>query len=280
MDRRNRADDAEQQARKPGAVDEQMVLLEKGVVKPTCSSASKRHAISVRVADVEVAESSHGIDDQASRVADDTPLAPGFRTMSRWDTIFVLLTNQVGLGVLTLPSVLKTMGLVPGTIAIVGLGGLSWFTAFELKLLYDRYPHVLNIVDMARVVGGRGFAWVTAFGMMLLVVMTAASASVTFSTAATMLSDGALGSTASIGIGCICCWVLCMPRTARFVSRSGIPSCVSILAATVVVIAGLATGKPADAPAGWRRAPVWFASPSFRDGLNACLKVCYAFSGN
>ncbi|KAH6961640.1 transmembrane amino acid transporter protein-domain-containing protein [Ilyonectria sp. MPI-CAGE-AT-0026] len=200
--------------------------------------------------------------------------------MSRRDAIFVLLTNQVGLGVLSLPGVLKTLGLVPGTVTIIGLGCLSWYTAFQLKLFYDRHPHVLNIVDMARIVGGRGFACVTAFGMLLLVVMTAASASVTFSVALSLLSDDALGSTAFIGIGCICCWILCVPRTARFVSQSGIPSCISILAATIVVIAALGAGKPVNAPAEWRRAPVWFANPSFRDGLNACLKICYAFSGN
>ncbi|RSL43724.1 hypothetical protein CEP54_014964 [Fusarium duplospermum] len=100
--------------------------------------------------------------------------------MGRRDAIFVLLTNQVGLGVLSLPGVLKTLGLVPGTVAIIGLGCLSWYTAFELKLFYDRHPHVLNIVDMARIVGGRGFACVAAFGMILLVVMTAASASICY----------------------------------------------------------------------------------------------------
>ncbi|RSL45862.1 hypothetical protein CEP54_014106 [Fusarium duplospermum] len=200
--------------------------------------------------------------------------------MSRRDTIFVLLTNQVGLGVLSLPSVLKTLGLIPGTIAIIGLGTLSWLTALELKLFYDRHPQVLNIVDMSRIVGGRGFAWVTAFGMILLVIMTAASASVTFSTAMKLLSNDSLGSTAFIGIGCVCCWMLCMPRTSRFVSQSGIPSCVSILAATMVVIAGLGAKRPADAPVEWRRTITWFASPSFRDGLNACLKICFAFSGN
>ncbi|KAJ3454278.1 hypothetical protein MRS44_018172 [Fusarium solani] len=206
--------------------------------------------------------------------------ASSFRTMSRRDTIFALLTNQVGLGVLSLPGVLKTLGMIPGTLAIIGLGCLSWYTAFELKLFYDRHPHVLNIVDMARVVGGRGFAIVAAFGMTLLVMMTAASASVTFSVALSLISDNALSPTGFIGVGCLCCWLLCVPRTAKFASWTGIPSCVSILAATVVLIAGLAVSEPVGAPAGWRRAPVWFAAPSFRDGLNACLKICYAFSGN
>ncbi|KAI8710241.1 Aa-trans domain-containing protein [Fusarium sp. LHS14.1] len=257
-----------------------MASYNKEAKEPVFSSTPRSDSIGIETTSIGVTDGSHDVDDRAPQVVDNTTLAPGLRTMSRRDAIFVLLTNQVGLGVLSLPGVLKTLGLVPGTVAIIGLGCLSWYTAFELKLFYDRHPHVLSIVDMARIVGGRGFACVAAFGMILLVVMTAASASVTFSVALSLLSDDALGSTAFIGIGCICCWFLCIPRTARFVSQSGIPSCISILAATIVVIAALAAGRPVNAPAEWRRAPVWFAKPSFRDGLNACLKICYAFSGN
>jgi hypothetical protein len=206
--------------------------------------------------------------------------ASSCRTMSRRDTVLALLTNQVGLGVLSLPSVMKTLGLVPGTFAITGLGCLSWYTAFELKLFYDRHPHVLNIVDMARVVGGQSFAIVTALGMMLLVIMTAASATVTFSVALSIISGDALNKTGFIGIGCICCWLLCIPPTARFMSQTGWLSCISILAATVVLISGLVVSGPVDAPEEWTRNLAWFGAPSFKDGLNACLKICYAFSGN
>src|SRR5690349_12302236 len=78
-----------------------------------------------------------------------------FRTLTRWDTIFILVANQVGLGILSLPSTLKTLGLIPGIIAILGIGGMSWYTAYELLQYYRIHPQVLNIVDMTRFVGGR-----------------------------------------------------------------------------------------------------------------------------
>ncbi|RTE69758.1 hypothetical protein BHE90_015858 [Fusarium euwallaceae] len=260
-----------------------MGYLEKDAKEPACSIKPASNTTSVEnigaggVNQDQAVERRQPADDDRS--SESAP-ASSFRTMSRRDTILALLTNQVGLGVLSLPGVLKTLGMIPGTLAIIGLGCLSWYTAFELKLFYDRHPHVLNIVDMARVVGGRGFAIVAAFGMILLVMMTAASASVTFSVALSLISDNALSPTGFICFGCLCCWLLCVPRTAKFASWTGIPSCVSILAATVVLIAGLVVSEPVGAPVGWRRAPVWFATPSFRDGLNACLKICYAFSGN
>lgn len=42
-----------------------------------------------------------------------------YRTLTLWDTTFVLLTNQIGLGVLSLPGCLRVLGVVPGVIAIL-----------------------------------------------------------------------------------------------------------------------------------------------------------------
>jgi hypothetical protein len=43
-----------------------------------------------------------------------------FRTLGRWETAVVLFTNQVGLGILSLPNALRILGIVPGVIAIIG----------------------------------------------------------------------------------------------------------------------------------------------------------------
>ena len=40
-----------------------------------------------------------------------------YRTLVRKDTILILFTNQIGLGVLSLPGVMKDIGIVPGIIA-------------------------------------------------------------------------------------------------------------------------------------------------------------------
>lgn len=203
-----------------------------------------------------------------------------FRNMSKWDTVFALLTNQVGLGVLSLPGVLKTLGIIPGIIAIIGIGCLSWYTAFELKQFYGRHPHVVNVVDMTRVVGGRPLEIIAGIGLLIQVIMTSASASVTLSIAFNTISSHSVCTVGFIGIGCLCCWVLCAPRTAKFVAMSGIPCCISIIAAALIVIIALGVKNPTAAPAGWERNIVVVANPTFREALNACLKIVYAYSGN
>ncbi|KAF4980235.1 hypothetical protein FZEAL_3714 [Fusarium zealandicum] len=203
-----------------------------------------------------------------------------FRNMTKWDTVFALLTNQVGLGVLSLPGVLKTLGIIPGLIAIIGIGVLSWYTAFVLKQFYGRHQHVVNVVDMCKVVGGRPLEIAAGIGLLVQVIMTSASASVTLSIAFNTISQHALCTVGFIGIGCLCCWVLCAPRTAKFVAMSGIPCCVSVIAASLLVMIALGVKNPTAAPMPWHKEITIAANPTFREGLNACLKICYAYSGN
>ncbi|KAM0273162.1 hypothetical protein ACHAQH_008453 [Verticillium albo-atrum] len=203
-----------------------------------------------------------------------------YRTLGRWDTVFVLITNQVGLGILSLPGCLKVLGVVPGVIAIIGLGSISAYTAYILLQFYRRYPHVVNIVDMCRIIGGKPLEVVAGLGLLIKVMMTCASAAVTLSVSFNTLSGHAFCTTIFITIAVIACWILCLPRTVKFVSQSGIPSTISILAAAFIVIISLGVSKPSAAPPGWDKEIAVIGKPTFREGLNACLKICYAYAGN
>jgi amino acid transporter len=203
------------------------------------------------------------------------------RTMGLWDTVLVLVTNEVGLGMLTLPAILQTLGLVPGIIAILGLGLLSGYTAYELLQFYRRHPHVLNLVDMTRIVGGRPLEIITGLGLVFKICMSCGSATVTLSIAFNTLSNHSLCTVAFSAIGAVCCWVLCLPRTFKFVAHMGIPSTISILAAMFIVIISIGVaGHPNGAPPGFDKEIVIVGNPSFSDGISACLKLCYAYAGN
>ncbi|KAF5023524.1 hypothetical protein F66182_4391 [Fusarium sp. NRRL 66182] len=203
-----------------------------------------------------------------------------YRTLSKWDTVFVLITNQVGLGVLSLPGCLQVLGVIPGIIAIIGLGSLSAYTAYELLQFYRRYPHVVNVVDMCGIIGGRPLEIIAGIGLMIKVMMTCASASVTLSVSFNTLSNHTLCTVSFVAIAVVACWVLCLPRTVKFVSQSGIPSTISILSAALVVMISLGVAQPGRAPPGWEREIQVIGNPTFRQGLNACLKICYAYAGN
>ncbi|KAH7374736.1 transmembrane amino acid transporter protein-domain-containing protein [Plectosphaerella cucumerina] len=203
-----------------------------------------------------------------------------YRTMTRWDTVFILMTNQIGLGFLSLPGVLRTLGLIPGIIAVVGIGCLSWYTAYELFQFFRRYPSVINVVDMAKIVGGRRFEVVIGIGLLVQVMMTSASAAVTLSIILNTLSRHAVCTVGFIGIGSIACWLGNLPRTAKFVSKTGLPCVLSAFVAAMIVIISVGIEGPAGAPEDWTRKIEIIGHPSFRDLVNACLRIAYAYSAN
>ncbi|KAF4470752.1 neutral amino acid permease [Fusarium albosuccineum] len=205
-----------------------------------------------------------------------------FRTLKRWDTIFILFANQIGLGILSLPSTLKTLGIIPGLIALIGIGVLSWYTAYELLQFYRLHPQVVNGVEMTRFVGGSWLEGVAGVMMMIQVIFVAASAIVTLSIALNTISDHATCTVVFIFVAVAACYLLCIPRTTKFVSHLGIPNAVSVLAASILVMISLGIKGPREVTDldEWDRDIQIVGSPSFRDGLNACLKITFAYAAN
>ncbi|KAG6249853.1 hypothetical protein E4U24_001949 [Claviceps purpurea] len=203
-----------------------------------------------------------------------------YRTMGRWDTALVLASNQVGLGILSLPKVLDVLGLLPGVAAILSLGIISWYTAYELLQFYRKHPHVVNMADMARVVGGIPLEIIFGICLLVKICFTCGSATVTISIALNTLSSHGACTVVFAAVAAMACWLLCLPRQFKFVAKIGLPSTVSILVAVLIVIISLRVSPPKTAPAGWDRTLRLVGRPSLTEGVNAVLKVCYAYAGN
>lgn len=204
-----------------------------------------------------------------------------YRTLGMRDTILVLATTEVGPGILTLPAILKTLGLVPGIVAIIGLGVVKWYTSFELLQFYRAHPHVLNVVEMGRVVGGRPLELVFGAALLFKALMAGGSASVTLAIALNTLSGHAACTVAFAAVGAVCGWALCVPRTFKAVAHAGLPCTISVLVAVFLVIISLGVaGHPRGEAHDFKKEIVLFGKPSFLGGVNACLRLCYAYAGN
>lgn len=184
------------------------------------------------------------------------------------------------MGILSLPACLKVLRLVPGIITIIGVATLTWYTGLELHQFFCRHHYVINVFEMIKVVGGRSWGIVAGIGLLIQVMMACAFAAVTLSIAFNTLSNHAICTVGFIGIGCLGCWVLSIPRAVKFVSRSGMPCFISIIAATLIVMISPGVKEPSQAPEGWKVKIELFGNPSFREVFNACLRIIYAFAGN
>lgn len=58
-----------------------------------------------------------------------------------------MMKTQIGLGVLSIPSVFDTLGIVPGVIILCIVGGITTWSDFMVGIFKLRHPHVYGIDD-------------------------------------------------------------------------------------------------------------------------------------
>lgn len=208
------------------------------------------------------------------------PEGENYRTLSRWQTGIILITNQVGLGILSLPGALQDLGIVPGIISILAMATISTYTAYVLLQYYLRYPFVVNMMDQARVLGGAPMYAVTGVGMVIKLILTCGSTAVSLSVALNSMSQHGICTVGFIAIPVIACWLLCLPRTFKFVSHVGIPSTVSIFAAVLITIITLGVAPPQNAPEGFSIKVNAVNSANFKTAVSAWLRISYSYAGN
>lgn len=152
-----------------------------------------------------------------------TPIQQGteYRTLGRWQTAIIFITNDVGIGILSLPTAMQTLGLIPGIIAILALGLLTTYTAYVLVQFYRRYPTVMNVVDCCQIIGGMPLAWICAIAFELNLALTCASACLTMSIALNTMTEHAICTIAFIAFPTIASWLLCLPRKFKFIADFG-----------------------------------------------------------
>lgn len=91
--------------------------------------------------------------------------------------------ENISLGVLSLPSAMGQVGLVPGIILILGLSGIAWYTGYVVGQFKLRYPQVHSMADAGDILWGRLGREVLEIGQLLFIVFLMASHVLTFTVA-------------------------------------------------------------------------------------------------
>lgn len=202
-----------------------------------------------------------------------------YRTLDKWQACVLLITIEVGIGVLSLPSALKTLGLIPGIIAILGFGALTTYCGYILLQFYRRYPMVTNLVDCALYVGGKPFEYFLGAAFIFNLILICASVNITLSVALNTLSSHALCTVAFMAFPHIMCWILCMPRKLDFAAHFSYVCTVSIVAAVLIVMIALGVENNKALP-GMDVKITLVGKPTFVETVNALLNIAFAFAGN
>ncbi|KAK3207432.1 hypothetical protein GRF29_103g991606 [Pseudopithomyces chartarum] len=211
--------------------------------------------------------------------ANEYPSEENYRTLGRWRACVILITIEVGIGVLSLPSALQTLGLIPGIIAIFGFGGLTTYCGYIMVQFYRRYPMVTNLVDCALYIGGKPFEYFLGVAFIFNLVLICASANITMSVALNTLSNHGLCTVAFMAFPHIACWLLCIPRKLTFAAAMSWVCTISIVAAVLIVMIALGVAGP-KAPPNFNVHITLVGKPTFVETVNALLNIAFAFAGN
>ncbi|KAI7091525.1 transmembrane amino acid transporter [Hortaea werneckii] len=161
-----------------------------------------------------------------------------YKTLS-WPSVAILMIAEiVSNGMLSLPSSLAVVGIVPGLIIIVFLGIFATYTSWLLVKFKMNHPEVHNMGDAGYILFGAVGREVLAFGTVVFAVFATGGQLLAGQIALASLSDGKLCLMLYTGIFAIPTLICSFPRTLDGLSWMSIPSVLSILIAGIVGMVG------------------------------------------
>ncbi|KAI1346631.1 transmembrane amino acid transporter [Xylaria sp. FL0043] len=161
-----------------------------------------------------------------------------YKTLS-WPLVAVLMiTEIVSNGMLSLPSSLAAVGVVPGVIVIVFLGAFATYTAWALIQFKLRHPEVHNMGDAGMILFGPIGREILSAGTIIFAVFATGSQILAGQLALSVLSNEGLCTVAFAGIFAVAVALASFPRTLDSLGFLSIAGGVSIVVAGVVALAG------------------------------------------
>ncbi|KAK3058464.1 hypothetical protein LTR09_000028 [Extremus antarcticus] len=156
-----------------------------------------------------------------------------------WPMVAVLMIAEiVSNGMLSLPSSLAVVGIVPGLILIIFLGVFATYTSWLLVKFKMRHPEVHNMGDAGKILFGPIGREVLAFGTIVFAVFATGGQLLAGQIAISSLSNGTICPLLGTGIYAIFTLIMSFPRTLDHMTWVSLASCVSILVAGIVGMVG------------------------------------------
>ncbi|KAF2630025.1 amino acid transporter [Macroventuria anomochaeta] len=197
-----------------------------------------------------------------------------YRTLRWWQAGLIMIAETISLGVLSLPSVLATIGFVPGIILIIAMGSLATYTGYVLGQYKAAYPRVHNLADALEVMWGPFGREFGGAAQTIFLVFVMGSHILTFTIAMNAITENATCSIVWGVVGFVVLWIFTLPRTLKKVSYLSIASFISICGA--VFLAMIALGV--DPKPNLRLAATY--SPSFAPAFLAVTNIIFAYAGH
>ncbi|KAI5481936.1 aldolase [Pseudohyphozyma bogoriensis] len=200
------------------------------------------------------------------------PNGPNYTNTGWFRTSILMMKSQIGLGVLSIPFVFQTIGMVPGILIILALGVITTYTDYIVGTFKIRHPEVHSVADVGYLLFGVYWLYMTCI---------AGSGLLSIAIALNTVSEHGTCSVVFVVVGAIACFLLSLIQTLEKLSWLGWIGLVSVMSAIITLAAAVSVTRPSLAPqtGPWSKDLLMFGSPTFAEAANAVANVVFAFGG-
>lgn len=149
---------------------------------------------------------------------DETNAEVKYKTMAWWQASMVMVAENISLGILSLPAVLSTNGLVAGVLALIGIGLFCTYGGYVLWQFRMAHPEVANYTDIGQLLFGRIGREVFGAAFVIVGIFVMASHLLTWTIALNTLSNHGTCTIVFGVVGIVVFALLTVPRTLKNVS--------------------------------------------------------------
>lgn len=160
-----------------------------------------------------------------------------------------MVAETVSLGILSLPSVIASVGLVPGIVLILFVGALATYSGLVIGQFVLKYPHVQNFGDAGEVIGrpmgcGRFLQEFFGWAQTIFQVFVMGSHLLTWTICLNTLTDSSMCTMIWAVVGLAIFFILNLPRTFKQAKWMSVASFCSIFTAVMITVGDVAVEKP------------------------------------
>ncbi|KAK1148492.1 hypothetical protein N8T08_009497 [Aspergillus melleus] len=194
-----------------------------------------------------------------------------YRTMKWWHCGMLMIAENVSVGILSLPSAVATLGMVPAAIMILFISALSWYTGYAIGQFKLRHPAIHSMGDAGELLMGRAGREIFGLGQLLLLIFLMASNILTFNILMNVLTDHGTCTLVFGVVGLVICFLGALPRTMDKVYWMSVASFLSVLVATIVTMVSAGVESKGHIPIHAT------TDVSFREGFLAVTNIIFAY---
>ncbi|KAK1922093.1 transmembrane amino acid transporter protein-domain-containing protein [Papiliotrema laurentii] len=207
---------------------------------------------------------------------------PNYRSVGWVMSGIIMIKTMLGLGVLSIPAVFDTLGMIPGVICMLAISAVTTWCAIQVQDFKILHPSVYGVDDAGFLMVGRWGREILYVAFLLCWIFVGGSGMVSTSIALNAVSEHGTCSAVFTAIAAILTFCLASIRTLNKMSWLAWVGTASVLIATLTLTVAVGVqDRPAAAPhtGEWKPDFKLFNNPPFHQGISAIGSLIFAFGG-